>query len=390
MKNERINYAGFGIAKEILPLLKIRMKIMRKGLFGGAASGGGRILVVNACIIGDFLSYLPALRCYTKENGFDFDILVTPTTRPLAEKLKGVKRVFVAASSGDQTMEQARRERQKIPREYDLIIVLRANREAYELIKDVRCAKIISSDAAFFKYLFHIAKSSLLKRQVKQSREVIFETLGLNGVDKNCELYDLFDFGGPDYDFVHALPEMDTPEKKILIHTGSGWKIKLWKNEKWAELLTKIRALGEYRFIFVGGTETEKEDFERVQKNLNFTVYSLINKVNLRELFLLMKKSDYFIGIDSGPRNLAHFADLRSISLLNPAAVRNFLPFSQNDIVVEKPNRFPANLVNLQKKSNMEAISADEVFEAFKKLSKAKNAAEVPLMSLDPYSAGRG
>ncbi len=28
--------------------------------------------------------------------------------------------------------------------------------------------------------------------------------------------------------------------EKIIIHTGSGWKIKWWKNEKWVELLKKI------------------------------------------------------------------------------------------------------------------------------------------------------
>jgi ADP-heptose:LPS heptosyltransferase len=81
-----------------------------------------------------------------------------------------------------------------------------------------------------------------------------------------------------------------------------------------------------------------------------------------------MKKSDYFIGVDSGPRNLAHLADLRSVTLLNPVAVKNFMPFSKKDALVEKRNRFPIHLFNLHKGSKMKEISSEEVFKAFKKI----------------------
>lgn len=90
-------------------------------------------------------------------------------------------------------------------------------------------------------------------------------------------------------------------DKKILIHTGSGWKLKLWGNEKWVELLNRINKLGNFRFIFIGADNQEEEDFKEIQKNLNFNIYSLIKKVDLKELILLMRFSDYFIGIDSGP-----------------------------------------------------------------------------------------
>jgi ADP-heptose:LPS heptosyltransferase len=370
MKSERINYGDLKIAKEVFPLLKIRLKIIKNIFLNRKVPNQGRILVLDTCLIGDFLSHLPALRTYTKKNDITFDILVSPTVKPLAEKIKGVNRVFVAKSSYSRNTEQNTSEQQSIPKEYDLIMVLRLSQEAYNLISSIRCKKIITSDIVYLKYIFHLAKNSLLRKEMKQSRETIFETLEIKEVNKNNELYDLFNFNGSDYDFFERILEMKGTDKKILIHTGSGWKVKLWKTENWAELLKMINKLSKFRFIFIGHTEAEKRAFENIQKNLNFKVYSLINKVNLKELFLVMKKSDYFIGVDSGPRNLAHFANLRSISLLNPAAVKNFMPFSEKDIVIEKPNRLPANLFNFNKRSNMEEISTEEVFEAFKKLSK--------------------
>jgi ADP-heptose:LPS heptosyltransferase len=369
MNSERINYGDLKIAKEIYPLIKIRLKRIKKLLLNNEIKNEGRTLVVNTCIIGDFLSYLPALRTYTKKNNITFDILVSPTVKPLAEKIKGVNRVFVAKSSYNRDTEHNNQEQQSIPQEYDLIIVLRLSQEAYDLIKNIKYEEIITSDIVFLKYIFHLAKNSLLKKEVKQSREIIFETLGIKETNKNNELYDLFNFNSSDYNFIKIIPEMKGRDKKILIHTGSGWKVKLWKNENWAELLKMINELGKFRFIFIGRTEEEKRVFESIQKNLNFKVYSLIDKVNLKELFLIMKKSDYFIGVDSGPRNLAHYANLRSISLLNPAAVNNFMPFSEKDIVIEKPHRLPANLFNFNKRSNMEKISTEEVLESFKKLS---------------------
>jgi|GEM_PF-1348293 len=370
MNSERINYGDLKIAKEIYPLIKIRLKRIKKLLFNNEIKSNGRTLVVNTCIIGDFLSYLPGLRTYTKKNNITFDILVSPTVKPLAEKIKGVNRVFVAKSSYNRDTEHNNQEQQSIPQEYDLIMVLRLSQEAYNLIKNIKYKEIITSDIVFLKYIFHLAKNSLLKKEIKQSREISFETLGIKRADKDNELYNLFDFNDSDYNFFKIIPEMKGNDRKILIHTGSGWKVKLWKNENWAELLKMINELGKFRFIFIGRTEEEKRVFESIQNNLNFQVYSLINKVNLKELFLIMEKSDYFIGIDSGPRNLAHYANLRSISLLNPAAVKNFMPFSEIDIVIEKPQRLPANLFNFNKRSNMEKISTEEVLESFKKLSK--------------------
>ncbi|MGB8657531.1 MAG: glycosyltransferase family 9 protein [Candidatus Zixiibacteriota bacterium] len=370
MKSERINYEDLRIAKEICPFLKIRLKRMKRLFLSKKIPNKGRILIVDTCPIGDFLSHLPALRTYTKKNDITFDILVSPTVKPLAEKTKGVNRVFVAKSSYHRDTEQNTPAQQSMPQEYDLVIVLRLSREAYDLTKNIRCEKIITSDIVFLKYIFHLAKNSLLKKEMKQSRETIFETLRIKAVNKDNELYDLFNFNNSDYDFLENIPEIKGTDKKVLIHTGSGWKVKLWKTDNWTELLRMINALDKFTFIFIGGTEEEKRDFDYIQKNLNFKVYSIINKVNLRELFLVMKISDYFIGVDSGPRNLAHFADLRSVSLLSPAAVKNFMPFSEKDMVVEKPNRLPANLFNFNKRSNMERISAKEVFEAFKKLSK--------------------
>lgn len=164
---------------------------------------------------------------------------------------------------------------------------------------------------------------------------------------------------------------MKTEEKKVIIHTGSGWQVKLWENEKWIELLKKVNKLGKFRFIFIG-TKKEKQDYEKIKKKLNFKTYSLIEKVDIKELMLVLRASDYFIGIDAGPRNMAHLADLRSVNLLGPGP-KQFMPLDKRDIVIDKSNCRCTHLFCYKRKTCMQKINVNDVFEGFKKLIRNTN-----------------
>jgi len=369
MKNERINYGEFKIFREVFPLIKLRLKKIKNKLLNKKIRNKKKILVVDTCIIGDFLATLPALRTFIKKNHTNVDLIVSPSVKTLAEKIRGVNKVFTAKSSYNRNIEKKAKER-KIAKDYGLIAILRISPEAYDLIKNIKNANIIMCDLVYLKYFFHFIKSILFKKDVKQAREVIFEIIGEKYNIKNVKLNGIFKFNKSDYDFIKKIPVMKMDEKKIIIHTGSGWKVRLWQNRKWIELLKKIKNIGKFKFIFIGSENKEKNSFDYIQKNLDFEIFSLIDKVNLKELFIVMKNSDYFIGIDSGPRNLAHLADLRSISLLSPATVKNFMPFDKNDIILEKQNRLPIIFFNTNKKSNLEKITSEEVFDAFKRISK--------------------
>jgi ADP-heptose:LPS heptosyltransferase len=82
---------------------------------------------------------------------------------------------------------------------------------------------------------------------------------------------------------------------------------------------------------------------------------------------MIMRLSDYFIGIDSGPRNMAHLADLRSITLLAPAP-KNFMPVNKADVVIDKFACRCKSLFYFHKVSAIHKISADEVVDGFKGL----------------------
>ncbi|MBI3623206.1 hypothetical protein HY212_03970 [Candidatus Pacearchaeota archaeon] len=363
MLSEKINFEELKLAKEVLLLAKLRLK----KLFGKKRKNLENVLVVDTCIIGEFLATLPALSHFIKINKLNVDMVVSPATKSLAEKIKGVNRIFTAKSVYGRGLEKAGKNTDILSK-YGLIVVLRISQDAYKLIKNVEYSELIIYDVAYFKFFFHILKNVLMKKKIKQWREVNFEILNSKEPKKIIKFEDIFSFKKTDYHKAEKMLRSFGDGKKVIIHTGDGWEMKLWNNKNWVKLLQKINKLGKFKFIFVGSSKFEENSFSYLQKNLGFKIYSLINKTDLGELLLLMRKSNYFIGIDSGPRNMAHIADLRSVTLLNPAGLRDFMPTDKRDIAIDKPIRFPVSIFNFKKLSLTKAISVDEVFHAFKKL----------------------
>ena len=367
-----INYNEFKIGSEIPLLLKLRLK----NLFRHTPKTKGKILIVDTCIIGDFLATLPALRAFIEASGQSVDIIVSPPLKSLAKAIKGVDRVFTAKSVYSRQIENVGGG-EAIPKEYSHVLVMRISQDAYSILDGIKYSTIKTYDIPYYRYFGHLVKNILLKKKVRQWREINYEIIGIPEPAKKAGFTDIFSFTENDYAEVAARPELGGNGKKVMIHTGSGWNIKLWENAKWTELLSRINKLGDFSFIFTGGGAFEEESFNHIQKNLDFKTYSLVNKVDLRETMLAMRLCDYFIGIDSGPRNMAHLADLRSISLLGPAP-KNFMPINEEDIVIDKFDCRCKSLFYLHKISGMQKISVDEVLDCFKKLLKtrpARNAA---------------
>ena len=368
MESNLVNFYDLAILREVIPFLRLRYRILRHQAQSVHLHREHNVLIVAPCIVGDCLSCLPAIEAFAKENEIFYDIVVSPDFESLALQLRRRRHVFVASSSYKRTTEASKRIRQNIPSQYDLIVVLRFSPAAFELIRDIKCQRVISSDFALLRYIAGVAKSSLLGRPVVQTRSAMYEVLKIRPESANGHLPIVFTDCNGKRNPVNDIPALQGTDMKILVHPGSGWRVKLWSDDRWVGLIERINSISDCRFIFVGRGEVEKSTFQRIQSRLDFRLYSLINALNLWELFQVMKQCDVFIGIDSGPRNLAHLADLRSITLLNPAAVKNFMPYDDRDIVVERPNRFPANIVNTRRGANLSNITENEVFEAYERL----------------------
>jgi ADP-heptose:LPS heptosyltransferase len=366
-KNKRINSSYFNIFKEVPLLIKLNLEKKDKIYSKNPRS----TLIINTCLIGDFIASLPALKYFIDKNKVCVDLVVSPIVEPLAKKIKGVKRVFTARSVYNRSIEK-RRNSKAICGCYDFVLVMRLSEEAYELMRNIRYKKIKTYLGPYLRYGLHLLGNLSNKETIKQWSEINFETIKERRLNNQTLNFDeTFKFSKPDFHKIDKFKFLKEDKRRIVIHTGSGWSIKLWSNQNWAKLLKRIHQLGEFQFIFIGGTEEEEEHFNFIKKQLDFNVYSTIKKLDLKEMALLMKKCDYFIGVDSGPRHIAHLIDLPSVCLLGPGP-KNFKPLNKNAIIIDKSNCKCTNLFCYRKKTCMEKISVGEVFNKFRKFIKYK------------------
>ncbi len=364
MKERRINLDYLNLYQEI-PLfcaLALGSFFRRK-----PRKKTGRVLIVNTCLIGEFAASLPAIRDYLQRNeGLAVDLMVSPPLKTLAGRVRGIGDVFVAKSLYGRRIEEGKHTEQHFA-VYDRIFVMRISNDAYRLLRNISAGEIRTGLKEYSGYAIHLWGSVLFRRPPKQWTELNFEMLG--GKLKDLSFDDIFQFAQSDYDAVKRLEALRTTQKKVIIHTGAGWVMKKWSTDTWVAFLRRAQTLGDLRFMFVGGTE-DADDYATIASQLDFSVYSLIGQIDLLQLLLVLRESDYFIGVDSGPRNMAHVADTRSVSILGPGP-HFYMPPNKKDVVLDKSRgRGLFQMFFRTRHGFMEQITVDEVYEAFKSILK--------------------
>jgi ADP-heptose:LPS heptosyltransferase len=360
----RFNHEYFRMFKEVPLMIRLRLA----GRHGRILKEARSILIVNNGLIGEFVASLPAVRHLLDQTAADVDLIVSPLLEPLARGMLGIRAVYSSRSVYRRDTE-GQSVRPGSFRHYDCVVVLQLSRDTYKALKDVSYKRIKLALWEYLKYLAHVSRHLAEKAGLKQLEEVLFEVLEVQRTRK-VEFGDVFRFFSADYQKAASFSFLEEAAgKKIIIHTGSGWKIKLWRNERWAELIKAIHASGNFKFVFVGGTDKEAADFQEISRQLPFAVYSLVKKMDTRELALVMKHSACFIGVDSGPRHIAHLLGLPSVCLLGPGP-KIYEPRDRNAVVIDRSECRCTNLFCYKSERCMDRIGVDDVLTGFAALAK--------------------
>ncbi len=117
-----------------------------------------KILIVIPCLIGEFASAAAALSFFIAENkDKKVDLLVSPALKSLAERLKGVNEVFVVEKINEK----------KNFEPYEKIIIMRMNKGAYRIVRNISAGEIKTTLFAGLKYVAHLTKNLLFRSQPK-------------------------------------------------------------------------------------------------------------------------------------------------------------------------------------------------------------------------------
>lgn len=165
-------------------------------------------------------------------------------------------------------------------------------------------------------------------------------------------------------------------KKKIMVCPGTFWKNKQISEEAIFKFLECFKAIEDVFFIFVQGSQKEKELVDRL--NDQFLDSSLVlEKMKLPLLQNLMSKMDLVIAMDSLPLHLAGTTNVSTYSFFGPSLASKYMPIGPNHFAFQGTcpyeKKFEKRCPMLRKCSTGACLknpTGDALFQEFSKVFK--------------------
>jgi len=153
----------------------------------------------------------------------------------------------------------------------------------------------------------------------------------------------------------------------VIIHPGTKWYGRRWKAERYAKIADSL--IEKYSAkVILAGSSSELELIRNIANLMKRAPIKAAGKTSLRQFLALLKKSDLFIGLDSGPMHMAAAMGVKVVALFGPARTDAVGPWGNGHIVVTHQKDFTCSpcaqtVCKRPDNSCMDAIKVDEVWE---------------------------
>ncbi len=141
---------------------------------------------------------------------------------------------------------------------------------------------------------------------------------------------------------LNKIKKLKIKHKIIIIAPSANWIGKIWPIERFSELIDKIRKSKKFKnpFFIILGSREERSGISTLFKINNSSLYDLVGKTNLAEIFLIMKESNFFIGNDSGLMHLAALAGIPTVGLFGPSDSEKYHPWGKKTLAIKSPKTY--------------------------------------------------
>ena len=165
--------------------------------------------------------------------------------------------------------------------------------------------------------------------------------------------------------------DLDSSFKHIVIFPGGNWDPKLWSADNFnVTMKLLLEKFHKIKFILVGSLKEKNKFYNEIIKGIKEDLIIDLFGFNLTLTSAYMKKSDMFIGNDSGLMHLAVASKLRVISLFGPTDDNVYGPYGEGNIVVrtsESLEYFKSLKID-ENKSYMNTIKPEIIIQKCEKI----------------------
>lgn len=122
--------------------------------------------------------------------------------------------------------------------------------------------------------------------------------------------------------------------KLVTLHIGAGNRFRDWGENNLIQLCKKLCILPDITVVLAGGKE-DQPAAERISSHIRNNIFSLAGCLNLRELAVLINKSQLFVGPDSGPMHIAATTNTPIIAYFGPTLPAHFSPWQARCTILQ-------------------------------------------------------
>ncbi len=301
-----------------------------------------KILFICSNLIGDMILSSGVIRHFIDQNkDAKLTFVIGPTAAPLLKNYKNIENIIIF-------------KKRKFNLHW-LDIFQKTYRTKWNIVVDFRSSAIS-----------HILKNN--KKYIFKKHQNIHHIEQLNSsFGFNCS--NLF-IPISDEEKNKADHDLDKSFKHIVIFPGGNWAPKVWSADNFNEIMRLL--LDKYnkiKFILVGSLKEKNKFYNKLIAGIQEDLIIDLFGCDLTLTSAFMKKSNIFIGNDSGLMHLAVANKLRVISLFGPTNDKIYGPCGIDDIVIrtsESLNYFKSLKID-ENKSYMNSIKPETVVKECEK-----------------------
>ncbi len=157
--------------------------------------------------------------------------------------------------------------------------------------------------------------------------------------------------------------------KYIVVAPGGNWSPKIWPIENFNKLIQILSDSNKSISIILVGSKNEKKIFKKnLIKNIDERKIIDLMGENITQTYSFIKRSNLFVGNDSGLMHLAAASNISTIGLFGPTNDRIYAPFGNNCYTIRTKETYSDfnNIKIENNKSYMHSIRIEDVLGLIK------------------------